>query len=894
MCPAGAKEKDMKELLQRVRYWCRRRRADSELAEEIEFHRALKQEELERAGLDPGSAAAESRRQLGNTLRAREQSRDVWGWTWIDDTVRDIHYAARTLARAPLLAVVVIISVGVGIGVNAAVFSWIQAVVLQPLPGVDAPSSFYRVEPRSDTGSYPGASWLEYNDLKPRLTSFQEVLAFRMVPLNVGEADRTERKYGLLVSGNYFSALGLRPALGRFTAAEEASTRSREVVISHGIWQTQFGGKPDVIGQSVRVNDQILSIIGVVPEGFQGTVVALDFDFWLPASVAPDLFNGTRELEDRNQRGYNMMGRLRPQASRVQAQSELNAAMRQLAQEYPENNARLEAEILPYWQAPRGPQRMLVTGLAILQGLMFLLLLAICGNTANLLLARAAARTREVGTRLAIGATRWRIIRLLMTENLLLGLFGAALGILIAVWGTDALRAVRVYSGLPIRLQTSVDLTGVLVSVSLGIGAAIVFGLVPALQLVRGDPQAKLRTGSSASPHVRLRKVFIAIEAALALMVLVAAGLFFESFQDTRSVDPGFKIEGVLLAQYDLTVGGIGHFQRGGRVDPALSRRFADRLLERLQAVPGVESAAIASAVPLDIHGFPMASFKREGKAQADAGDDRGLFNFVTPGYFRTMGIPIVAGADFAALNDATTPTQAIVNEEFVRRYPLGAEPVGQRIGTGNNKLVIAGVVKNSFYDSFGEAPIPIVYFSYRDRPRAYGQIHLRTRPGAETLLAGEVRRAVREIEPELVIFDVRTLGEHVEGNLFLRRIPARLFVVLGPLLLFFAAIGIYSVVAYNVAHRVTEIGIRMALGATGANVIAQIIGETIKVIAYGAVAGLAIAFIAYIHVVPGGPIDPRVFLGIPVILLLVAIAACWLPARRAAGLDPLTALRQQ
>jgi hypothetical protein len=257
------------------------------------------------------------------------------------------------------------------------------------------------------------------------------------------------------------------------------------------------------------------------------------------------------------------------------------------------------------------------------------------------------------------------------------------------------------------------------------------------------------------------------------------------------------------------------------------------------------------------------------------------------------MGIPLLAGADFAALNDTTTPPQAIVNQEFIRRYPLGPEPVGQRIGTGNNKLVIAGIAKNSFYDSFGEAPMPIIYLSYRDRPRSFGQIHLRTRPGAETLRASDVRRIAGETQPGLLIFDIRTLGEHVEGNLFLRRIPARLFVVLGPLLLFFAAIGIYSVVAYNVAYRITEIGIRMALGATTRSVIAQIVGETMKVIAYGAVAGLAIAFVVYIHVLPGAPIDARVFLGVPAILLLVSITACWLPARRAAGLDPVNALRR-
>jgi hypothetical protein len=328
-------------------------------------------------------------------------------------------------------------------------------------------------------------------------------------------------------------------------------------------------------------------------------------------------------------------------------------------------------------------------------------------------------------------------------------------------------------------------------------------------------------------------------------------------------------------------------------VDPAYSRSFTDKLLDRLQAIPGVESAAIASYVPLDIHGFPMVSFKMPEKAETESSPDRGLINFVTPDYFRTMKIPLLDGPGFVPLSDPTSPPQIIVNQEFKRRFIQGPEPIGRRLKVGNTEAAIAGIAKNSFYDSFGEAPMPIIYFSYRDRPRASGEIHLRTKPGAETLFASEVRRAVMELDPKLPVFNVRTLSEHVESNLFLRRIPARMFLVLGPLLLFFAAIGIYSVVAYNVAHRVREIGIRMALGATTHKLVAQVVGETMKIIAAGALAGAALAFIVYIHVVPGAPVSLAVFAGVPMVLLLVAAAACWLPARRTASVDPMIALRQ-
>src|SRR2546425_10124012 len=306
--------------------------------------------------------------------------------------------------------------------------------------------------------------------------------------------------------------------------------------------------------------------------------------------------------------------------------------MRELAQIYPVSNRNLGAEVLTYWRAPRGPQRLLASGLAILQGVLLLLLLAVCGNTANLLLARAATRGREIGTRLAMGATRLRIVRLLMTESLILGLLGSGAGVLIAVWGTNALRVVRLSMAFPIRLQTSVDATGLLFSILLGIGCAVIFGAAPALQLVRGDAQSKLRNNVTGVSQVRLRNGFMAAEAALALLVLLAAGLFFESFRDTRTLDPGFQDEGVLLSAYDLSGGGAGHVQANSSIDPAFARAFADRLLERLRALTGVESAAIATSVPLDIHGLPMTSFKMEGGSSSDdPAPDRALVNFVTP-----------------------------------------------------------------------------------------------------------------------------------------------------------------------------------------------------------------------------------------------------------------------
>jgi len=522
-----------------------------------------------------------------------------------------------------------------------------------------------------------------------------------------------------------------------------------------------------------------------------------------------------------------------------------------------------------------------------LQGIMLLLLLAVCGNTANLMLARASARQRDIGVRLALGAGPWRVAGALLTENVMLALIGAGLGIAIALWGTEALRAVPFITAVPIKFQTNLDGTSLAFAALLGLICGLLFGIAPAAQLARVDPQAALRAGSRTAGRSGLRNALMAVEVGLALVVLLAAALFFRSFNETRETNPGFTREGVLLAAYDLT---------GRNVDGPAVRDFTRRLLARLRSLPAVESAAIAASVPLDIHGLPIRAFTLEGRTRS-VGDevtpDQALTNTVTPGYFRTMGIAMRKGSDFADLDDASAAAQAIVNEEFVRRFVGGGEPIGRRLQTRGGTYVISGVVRNSVSDAFGEPAPPVVYLSYRDRPTARGEMHLRTRAGAEVLLAPQVERIVRELDPSLPVYDVRTLGEHVEKNLFLRRIPARMFVVLGPALLFLAAIGIYAVVAYTVSQRTTEIGVRLALGATASRVVAQIVGDSLRVVSAGAIVGWALAVVVNLHLVRG-PIYLSVFGGVPLLLLLVATFACWLPARRATTVDPLVALRHE
>jgi predicted permease len=799
--------------------------------------------------------------------------------------IPDLRHACRSIARMPVLATVIVLSLGMGIGVNTVVFSWIQARVLEPIPGAVDGAAVRLVEPNPEGGHYPGASWPEYQDMRENLRSFESLFAGRPMPAYVGETGAVERLFGLLVSDNYFSALGVTPAIGRFFRPDEVAQPGGELitVISHRLWQTRFDGSPDVVTRTLRINGRNASVVGVTPFEFQGTTMGLQFDVWVPATQASMVANGSREIDDRAIRGYNVMGRLRPSVTPRQAESELDALMQQLERDYPATNTGVRGEVLPFYDSPRGPQRMLNAALAILQAVMLLVLLAVCGNVANLMLARGSARQKELGIRLSLGATRWRVASLLLTESLVLALAGALLGAAMAVWGTKAL-VVMPLTGFPMRFQTSIDGLGLAFALVLGVGSGLLFGAAPALQLARIDPHLVLRNALKIAGRSRLRRALMAAQVALAILVLLVAGMFFRSFIETRGTDPGFRRNGTLLAAYDLS-------GRGAGTDG--NRALASRILDAVGALPDVEAAAIASSVPLDIHGLPSRVFTVDGHARTDGGFDDALSNVVTPGYFEVMGIPIVAGADFAPLLDGSAPKQAIVNEEFVRRFVRAGEPLGRQLRARGGAYVITGVVRNSIYNAFGEPPTPIIYFSYRDMPQSRGEVHLRARKDDPVGIAGTLLRAIRDVDPELPVFNVRSLDEHVETNLVLRKVPAQMFSVLGPLLLALAAIGIYAVVSYTVSLRTREIGIRIALGATATRVIRTFVLEHLQVAALGAFFGWLAALMLATHLGPR-KVDVLVFSTVPLVLLAVATFSSWIPARRGTGIDPATALRSE
>ncbi|TAK18652.1 MAG: FtsX-like permease family protein [Acidobacteria bacterium] len=810
--------------------------------------------------------------------------------------LRDVRQALRTIGRMPVLASVIVLSLGAGIGVNATVFSWIQTFVFNPLPGVARSGSLHFIEAVTETGAYPGVSWAEFQDLRERVKSFRDVAAFRMAPLYVGMPGQTERAYGQFVSGNFFGLLNLQPTRGRLLLPSDAARPGGEpvVVISYDYWQSHFAGRDDAIGSSVRVNDAQVTVAGVAPRDFQGSVLGLSFDMWMPATMAPVLMPGSKELVERGQRGYAVLGRLADGVTATQATEDVAAAMRDLAAAYPASNLNITGEVLKFFDAPRGPQRFFASALWFLQIVMLLLLLTVCGNTANLVLARAMSRQREAGVRLALGARPSALVRLILTENLLLAIAGAAVGVLIAIWGTEALRAVPMTGAFPVKFQTHIDIGTLAFAGGLALLCGVLFGTPPAAQLAGLEPLAALGVSPQMSSRSSLRSLLMGAQLAMAVIVLAAAALFYQSFRETRWIDPGFRTEGVLVAAYDLN----GRLEATAGPDDAAkneaARTFVSRLVARLNEQPAVEAAAVSTSVPLDIHGLPRRTFRVEGSARPDGRDDEALQNVVTPGYFRTLGIPFRAGADFVSLEDRTTAPQVIVNDAFVAKYLSGSAALGRLIESRGRQYTIAGVVATTTYDAFGEPPTPIIYFSYRDRTSWAGEVHLRSRPGMENALAEAVRSAVRSLDPELPVYNVRTMTEHIDRNLVLRKIPARMFVVLGPLLLLLAAIGVYAVVAYTVSQRTTEIGVRLALGATNARVTFETAIDSFKVALNGVIAGSLVVVLVDLHLIRGGAKDLPALIGVPVLLLVVCAGACWWPARKAASLSPFAALRKE
>jgi predicted permease len=798
-----------------------------------------------------------------------------------------LRHAFRTITKTPWLSAIVVFSLAIGIGTNTVIFSWLKHQVFEPLPRVTAP--VWSLETKDDTGGYVSTSWLEYRDLRDIGSSFDGIAAQRPRAFYLGESERDARIYGEFVSDNFFDVLQIRPVLGRAFRPDEVNRPGGEpvAIISYEFWQRHFRGDEAVIGRELRINSRTLTVIGVTPAGFRGGMNSLGFDLWVPATMATELQPATMELSSRTSRPYLMFARLKPGVTRAQAQGELNAAAHRFLEAYPETNKGLGYELIPLWRVPRGGQT-IVLSLATLQVFAILILIVVCANTANLLLARATAREREIGVRLAIGAGRGRIIAQLLTESLLLAFAGVIGGVLLSLWGVDALRQIPLPANLPLKIAPGLDAASLIFAGVVGMICGVAFGLAPAWQLAHGEILQSLRGGrGSFAGRSRMRDALVGLQVGVALVVLVLAGLFLKSFRNSLINSTGFDHDRVLLGQVDLA--GRGYTEDKARV-------FLDQLLQRLEAAPGVERASAAALIPLDFRGISTGVIDVEGK-EFDP-ERKILYYNATPGYFATMGIRFVDGQDLAPMARTDFPLDAVINEEMARRYWPNESPVGRRFEVDKKFYVVSGVVRNGKYVSMSEPAQPLAWLTMRAQFIFAPTIYLRALNGDPLALLPVLRRAVHDLDPEMAVLGPQSLAQHVDNNLFLQRVPARLLSVLGGLALALSAIGLYGVLAYSLAQRTREIALRMTLGATPRGVVWLMIWQHMRVVLLAAFLGGLVSLglnkmigSALVDVPLG---DPLIYAGVPLLLLAVSVFACWLPARRAAFVDPMTALRAE
>lgn len=814
-----------------------------------------------------------------------------------------LRIALRHWARHPAAALVIVLSVAAGIGANATVFAWINGLILRPLAGAHPAREILAFENRAPDGATVSTSWLDYRDLRDRAqqsdlaASTARLFVLRDPKAGSGEGAQV---WGELVSGNYFDVLGVKPLLGRVFSAEERADRpggAPVVLLSARLWRQQFQGDPQIVGRTVELNRKPLTVIGILPEEFRGCLPGLGFELYVPLTMVADVAGGDHWLnfEDRKTRWLGVLATPRGSATEAAAGAEIAALGAQLAREFPNTNAGISARLLPFWRLQVGPRAILGTLFVILQGASALLLLVVCANVANLLLALGAGRQREFALRLALGASGGSIVRKLLLELSVLAVLGALGGVLLAGWMTGLLAYFVPATKLPVELASPVDGGPLLLAAGLTVLTVLGAGLVPAWQARRAAPLNALKDAGSvgSSPQgTRLRAAFVVVQVALALVALVSAGLFARSFAAARNLDPGFRTEQAVVARVNPSAAGY---------DAAGAVAFLDRVRARLDATPGVVRAANSDFIPLGLTGGSWEDLSVPGYVPAADENMKIWRNAVSPGHLEAMGLRLLAGRDLASSDERDAPRVALINETFAKRYFAGREPLGQKFTGWGREITVVGVVNDAKVFSLNEATRPFFWVPSAQfyRPQNATWLQLRVAPGYDLSAAiGLLRQAVHAVDPSVPVLESLPLREYMAASFFQYRIAAALLSGLGALTLLLAALGLYGVVSYSVAQRTREVGLRMALGAQAADVVALVLGQGLRLVGLGVAAGLVLAALAGSglrqHLVGVSPFDPLVFASVAVLLTLIAAGATLLPARRATRINPVEALRSE
>jgi putative ABC transport system permease protein len=810
---------------------------------------------------------------------------------------QDLRYGARMLLKKPGFTLIAVLTLALGIGANTMIFSALDALLLRPLPGIADQERIVQIGMTTNGQGFNSVSYADYRDYCDQNSTFAGIAAESEQQFHLGTDKTAERIKGALVTGNYFDVLGVKPAQGRLLQPSESEVEGANpvAVISQRLWRSQFSEEP-VTGKTISLNSYPYTIIGVAAE-FKGTS-PLDekTDVWIPVTMwrrgNPWMARiGVDWLNNRGSDFVGLFGRLKPGVTLEQAQADLSTIAGRLAQSYPDTNAKRGARVFPGLGLSPADLKELRQFFGVQFGIVGIVLLIASANIAGLMLARTAARQKEIGVRLALGAGRWRIVRQLLTESTLLALLGGVLALIVAAWLGDGLRAMLPdeNSDMQAELKFALDWRVLGFTLGLSVITGLMFGLAPALQSSKLNLLPLLKdSGGSSSRHsrTRLRSVLVICQIALSLVLLVSAGLCVRTLQNAQAINVGFTTENLLTAKLDL--GRQNYSEEQGRV-------FYQQLLDRLGNLPGVEAASLASTVPLQGSSYGN-SISIEGRADFNI-----RYNIVTPSYPDTMGIPLLLGRRFREQDDARSPRVAIINETFARYAWPNESPVGKffkwKDRAGDQPIEIIGVARDAKSQDLFQSPPRIAYLPLAQKYDGGMTLHLRTSTRPEQLVAA-ARQEIRLLDPKLPIYNVKSLEQYRHDALSEKRIQAVLITGFGLLALVLASLGLYGVLSFNIAQRAHEIGIRMALGASQRDVLRLVVGQGIKLIAVGIALGLAGAFAAT-RVLQSllfgvSPTDSLTFVAIPLMLLIVSLLACWIPAQRAAKVDPMIALRHE
>jgi predicted permease len=867
----------------------RRRRLERDLDDELAFHLAMRAADHTRGGTTPEDAAREARRQFGNVTAIKEQTRDMWTFPSVESIRQDLRYGWRTLRRSPGFTLVAVLALAMAIGANTAIFSLVDGLFIRGLPYPDSDRLVLLIGnvERSARVERRGNSYPDFLDWRTRSRSFSDMAAYAPDTATLSGSTEPLRVGIEAVSASYFSILGVNPAYGRAFRADEDTVPGRDAVciLGAGLWKRRFGADPGIVGQTVRLDGQPVTVVGIMPAGFSG--LSDSAQIWLP------FMSSGWNPSARGTRGFYAVARLRPGIAPEAAQAELTDISRQLEQTYPDTNAKRGVEVTRLGDELFGN---LTRPVAILMGAVLLVLLIACANVANLLIGRSEARQREIAVRTALGAGRRRLVRQLITESVLLTSLAGAVGIGFAYLAIPALVASSPIT-LPTFFEPALDLPVLFFTLAAAILCGVLLGLAPALHTRLAVLAAALKDsarGTSARSW-HSRRLLVVSEVTLAVVLAVAAGLMMRSMQKLTAIDPGFDPHGVLAVSISIPRAQRDAAPASDRTTPPPFVASSRVLLERVQGLPGVTHAALATDLPLG--GDSQAVFyQAEGDVTADARTrPRAYVHRVTPDFFRTLGMTFSAGRTFA---DAGPANSVIASERTVRRFWPGQDPIGKRLRFGETSpwYSIVGVVDDTKYRGLPDNPTadPDLFFPYVDRGLQNLVVRTSLHPSS---LAASVRAAIHDVDPSIVVFGETTLDDLVAAQTAPPRFTTWLMGLFAGGALLLSVIGVYGVMAYFVAQRRREFGIRLALGADPQRILRLVVGEGARLVGIGVVIGGTAAYLLarMLETVLYGvtPTDPAAAAAVT-LLALVALAACYVPARRATHVDPALALRSE